>query len=272
VQAAYFAQKRRRGGVIDLLDSVSGESKEDEAAYNLIMQDKERLLSFGEPVSFVFSHSALREGWDNPNIFQICTLNQTVSEVKKRQEVGRGVRLPVNQGGDRSQDEKINVLTVVANESYQRYVERLQAEIEEEYGKEGLPPAPANAKERGTAKLRKQHTVRPEFQELWHRIKQKTRYAVTVDTERLLDEAVPEISKINIQPPRITITKADVEVGIEDAFGAKQMTPAKTIVSLAGRLPLPNLVDLMSDLMERTTPPARLTRRTLLEVFKRAGN
>ena len=129
VQGAYFAQKRTKEGGILLEDSTSGESQKDKEAYDLIMKDKERLLSFNEPVSFIFSHSALREGWDNPNVFQICTLNQTVSEMKKRQEVGRGVRLAVNQTGDRVHDEKINVLTVVANESYERYVARLQSEI-----------------------------------------------------------------------------------------------------------------------------------------------
>ena len=99
VRASYFAQKTRRGGAVEMLDSTTGQSAEDRAAYNLIMKDKERLLSFEEPVSFIFSHSALREGWDNPNVSQICTLNQTVSEVKKRQEVGRGMRLIVNQQG-----------------------------------------------------------------------------------------------------------------------------------------------------------------------------
>ncbi len=106
VQGGLFRQEkapRRNGGN---LDSTSGQSAEDRAAYNLIMKDKERLLSFDEPVSFIFSHSALREGWDNPNVSQICTLNQTVSEVKKRQEVGRGMRLVVNQQGERLRDDK----------------------------------------------------------------------------------------------------------------------------------------------------------------------
>src|SRR5439155_9965275 len=122
----YFAQKTRRGGEVELLDSTSGQSTEDRAAYNLIMKDKEQLLSFKEPVAFIFSHSALREGWDNPNVCQICTLNQTVSEMKKRQEVGRGMRLVVNQEGQRVADEKANVLTVVANESYELFVSTLQ--------------------------------------------------------------------------------------------------------------------------------------------------
>lgn len=143
VRASYFAQKKRRGGTVETINSTSGQSAEDRAAYNLIMKDKERLLSFDEPVSFIFSHSALREGWDNPNVSQICTLNQTVSEVKKRQEVGRGMRLVVNQQGERLSDEKLNILTVVANESYERFVETLQAEMVEEFGVEGAAPNPS---------------------------------------------------------------------------------------------------------------------------------
>src|SRR5579884_2460600 len=146
VRAAYFAQKKRRGGATELLDSTTGESAEDRAAYNLIMRDKERLLSFSEPVSFIFSHSALREGWDSPNVCQLCTLNQTVSEVKKRQEVGRGMRLVVNQEGQRVADDRQNVLTVIANESYEHFVEALQTEMEDAFGKAGAAPRPINAR------------------------------------------------------------------------------------------------------------------------------
>ena len=99
VQAAYFAQRRAKSGEIIYEDSKTGEAQRDVEAYDLIMRDKERLLSFEEPTCFIFSHSALREGWDSPNVFQICTLNQTASEMKKRQEIGRGVRLAVDQGG-----------------------------------------------------------------------------------------------------------------------------------------------------------------------------
>jgi type III restriction enzyme len=272
VRAAYFAQKRRRGGTVEFLDSVSGETKEDTAAYELIMKGKEQLLSFDEPVSFIFSHSALREGWDNPNVFQICTLNQSASEMKKRQEVGRGVRLSRNQDGDRVHDERINVLTVVANESYDRYVAQLQSEIEADYGMEGLPPKPANARERDAAKLRKHFVLRPEFKTLWDQIKHKTRYALTVDTEGLLAVVVPRVDALSVRPPRVAVTKAQVRVGYEDIFEAMQLSSAKTAVDLVGRYPLPNLVALMSDLMAHTTPPVRLTRSTLLEVFKRTTN
>ena len=91
-----------------------------------LMKDKEKLLSFDEPLAFIFSHSALREGWDNPNVFQICTLNETSSEMKKRQEIGRGLRIAVNQAGERVRGFDVNTLTVMANESYEQFVESLQ--------------------------------------------------------------------------------------------------------------------------------------------------
>jgi type III restriction enzyme len=309
VQAAYFAEQRRRSGEVELLDSKTGEAQRDVEAYELIMKDKETLLSFPENVAdedarrkarvcFIFSHSALREGWDNPNVFQICTLNQTASAIKKRQEVGRGVRLGVDQEGSRLQDERVNILTVVANESYARYVQSLQDEIayeyreaiearygkpigdlteaerrkvEDEYGEGILPPKPRRAGH-GRAHLRKRRVLSDEFKALWERIKDKTRYAVGIDTDKLLDDALPNIERETISPPRVTITKAQMAVDGGGAFEALQTSAAKTVKDLAGRYPLPNLVDVMSNLLENTTPPVRLTRRTLLEVFRRAGN
>ena len=136
--AGYFSIDRKSGRIID---SKLGDRKErtsdDADAYDLIMKDKERLLDRREPVRFIFSHSALREGWDNPNVFQICTLKQSGSDVRKRQEVGRGLRLAVNQDGERmdetilSREEvhNINVLTVIASESYDSFARELQNEI-----------------------------------------------------------------------------------------------------------------------------------------------
>lgn len=271
VQAAYFAARRKRGGEIIAIDT-GGETEADREAYDLIMKDKERLLSFSEPVAFIFSHSALREGWDNPNVFQICTLNQTVSELRKRQEVGRGIRLCRNQEGERVHDEGKNILTVVANESYDRYVASLQREIEDEYGEEGVPPAPANARKRGVAKLKKERMLSPEFGELWERIKQKTRYAVEIDTEKLLTDVLGGVNGINVGVPRIAITRAEVEVGEGMTTYDYHISGTRTTAALSGGFGLPNLVGTMQDLFERTSPPTRLTRRTLLEVFNRTSN
>ncbi len=109
--------------------SKTGDSQNDEKTYNKIMKDKERLLSLDEPLSFIFSHTALKEGWDNPNVFQICTLNETNSEMKKRQEIGRGLRICVDQSGERVHDENINELSIIPNESYEKFVNDLQNEM-----------------------------------------------------------------------------------------------------------------------------------------------
>jgi len=269
VQAAYFASRKTKEGQVIYEDSKSGESEKDRETYDLIMKDKERLLSFDEPTSFIFSHSALREGWDNPNVFQICTLNQTTSEVKKRQEIGRGVRLAVNQDGDRVRDEQVNVLTVVANESYEHYVGQYQSEIEGEFGREGLPPRPANARQRGVASLRKEYLLKPEFKQLWERIKQKTRYAVHIDTPQLLADVLNELNQAEIRPPHVEIRKAKVETEGE-AFVAVQVAERGTPYTPEAQ-PFPNLVEVLSALLERTSPPVRLTRSTLLEIFKQAS-
>jgi len=129
VHNGYFAQDKK-----GVLKDTRGDTQADDEVYNLIMKDKERLLSLDEPLRFLFSHSALREGWDNPNVFQICTLNETRSAVKKRQEIGRGLRLPVDQNGLRVFDESINKLYVMANESYEDFARALQTEYEEECG------------------------------------------------------------------------------------------------------------------------------------------
>ena len=271
VRAAYFATKSKRDGAVEYLDST-GKSKADEKAFSLIMQRKEDLLSFEEPVSFIFSHSALREGWDNPNVFQICTMREVGSDTERRQQVGRGVRLPVNQEGKRIQEERINVLTVVASETFERFVTGLQSEIEAEYGKDGTPPKPPDARKKTILRLRKAHTLKPEFMELWDRIKYKTRYAVSIDSSRLIKDAVPELDSAVIRKPRVSISKAEVIANDKDTFEALTQSGARTAIDLSGRYPLPNLVEIMENLMENTSPPMRVSRRTLLEIFRRTGS
>lgn len=142
VHNGYFSKDKKTGHFKQPSDTeVKKESSNDVSAYDLIMKDKERLLSFKEPTRFIFSHSALKEGWDNPNVFQICTLKDSDNQTKKRQEVGRGMRLCVNQNGER-QDEnvlhggvfEVNELTVIASESYNSFASKLQTEIAEAVG------------------------------------------------------------------------------------------------------------------------------------------
>ena len=138
VHNGYFAidKKNVKGNTVEMYKESRGEGKTqaDEGAYQLIMKDKERLLDLKTPLKFIFSHSALREGWDNPNVFQICTLNETASTIKKRQEIGRGLRIAVNQEGERVYGFDVNTLTVMANEAYEEFAEKLQKEIEEDEG------------------------------------------------------------------------------------------------------------------------------------------
>lgn len=129
VHDGYFSIDNR-GRVKD----TRGDSAADYSTYDLIMKDKEKLLSFDCPLRFIFSHSALKEGWDNPNVFQVCTLIETADTFTKRQKIGRGLRLCVNQNGERIYDKTQNMLTVVANESFEEFAEKLQQEIEEDTG------------------------------------------------------------------------------------------------------------------------------------------
>ncbi|MDU2239228.1 MAG: restriction endonuclease subunit R [Paenibacillus sp.] len=132
----YFSIDKKSNRFIDSKVSARETDSDDADAYDLIMRQKEQLLSFEEPTRFIFSHSALKEGWDNPNVFQICTLKHSDSTIKKRQEVGRGLRLCVNKYGERIDStipgidvHEINALTVVASESYEQFAKQLQGEI-----------------------------------------------------------------------------------------------------------------------------------------------
>ena len=137
IHKGYFSIDKKTGRSVNSELKRGSEFSDDISAYDLILKNKERLLSFDEPTRFIFSHSALREGWDNPNVFQICTLRHSDSTTAKRQEVGRGLRLCVNQAGNRMDTETcgdtvhdINVLTVIANESYKDFVSALQSDIQ----------------------------------------------------------------------------------------------------------------------------------------------
>ena len=139
VHRGYFSIDKKTGRSINSQLKRGSEFSDDISAYDLILKNKERLLSFEEPTRFIFSHSALREGWDNPNVFQICTLKHSDSQTAKRQEVGRGLRLCVNQNGNRMDAQScgdsvhdINMLTVIASESYKTFVDELQKDMKKE--------------------------------------------------------------------------------------------------------------------------------------------
>ena len=262
VHDGYFARDKegRR-------DSAEGRAtKADDEAYQLIMRDKERLLSRDEPLRFIFSHSALREGWDNPNVFQICTLNEARSEMRKRQEIGRGLRLPVRENGERSFDANVNRLTVIANESYDSFARQLQTELEQEAGVQ-FEGRIQNKRERRKAQLRKGWQLDPNFRLLWEKIKARTRYQVVYDTPELIKRSVEELNRrAEAQPissPKFQITTQAVRIDRTGVSGVATRTREEQDRDYRQAVTIP---DLLSYLQAET----ELTRGTLADILIRS--
>ena len=210
IHNGYFSQDKK-GHVKD----TNGETQADDDTYNIIMRDKETLLDMNNPLRFIFSHTALREGWDNPNVFQICTLNETKSELKKRQEIGRGLRLAVNQEGLRVRDKNINRLTVIANESYNDFAKALQTELQEDCGVNFAGRIKPKRK-RVTVKYRKGFEADPLFLEIWDKLKTKTTYRVNYSTGDLIQKAAKAIKEMpRIVAPTIRSVKTEVVINAE---------------------------------------------------------
>lgn len=324
-------------------DSSERGGKDDDDAYHLIMRHKERLLDPKEPLRFIFSHSALREGWDNPNVFQICALNETGSNDKKRQEIGRGLRLPVNESGERVHDENINRLTVVVNEFYEDYVKSLQHELEEDFGirfgriektcfakiirhvdgeektigqnestaiwnslrntgyidESGAiqskfdPKNPhfefeisdrhedvkhsiideinryilknriVNVREQKAIQFNKQTLLSQEFLALWDKVRHRTRYSVSFDTNELIRRAVNRIAALDaITPARIITTRVGVDISEAGVESDRILEEKSRVVENTADLP-----DLLAYLQRET----ELTRHTLVEILKKSG-
>jgi len=216
VQKAYFAQKKEKDKELEIDTSIENDDKtqiEKEAekkAYDLIMKDKETLLSFDEPTCFIFAHSALKEGWDNPNVFQICTLNQTVSETKKRQEIGRGLRLCVDSNLERQSDPSINTLTVVANESYESFVTQLQREYRE--AGETEIPKPQNA-DHNIATRNSDVFDKKEFKDFMSHLFLKTTYKITFNKEDFIRESLEAFKLQPFPDPKIIIHEGNFALG-----------------------------------------------------------
>ncbi|MBW2937531.1 DEAD/DEAH box helicase family protein [Aureisphaera sp. CAU 1614] len=209
VREGYFAKKKTKNKADVYIDTsvdkkTKAEKELEREAYNLIMKDKEKLLSFDEKTSFIFAHSALKEGWDNPNVFQICTLNTATSENRKRQEIGRGLRLSVNQEGRRVTDEGVNVLTVIANESYESYCEQLQNNYRETG--DAAPPTPSNA--RKTEAKRNNTLFNSEaFNSFWKKLCQKTDYKIMIDEDQLVSLCINKLNIAKYPEPNIVVVK-----------------------------------------------------------------
>lgn len=342
VHGGYFSQDKK-GRFKDSRTGKDGSlksNKDDESFFELIMKKKEELLSFNTSLRFIFSHSALKEGWDNPNVFQICTLVETKDTFTKRQKIGRGLRLPVNNDGRRVYDENDNILTVVANESYEEFADSLQKEMEEETGvkfgyitqqvfapitykdendkeqtlgyeksekmfkylleknyidkkgkvKESLKQDLANEKftvpeefksikedvERVIKKsikklpvfngkdkinigLNKEVLLGDEFKQLWNKIKFKTTYSVDLDSEKLINESVLEIKKLDpFRSRKVKRENALLKVEQSGVTGEGRTMRVYEALEEERRLP-----DILRYLQEQTN----LKRRTLVDIL-----
>lgn len=261
VHNGYFAKKKEKG--VEIYKNTTGKTKADKEVYDLIMKNKEKLLSFVEPTSFIFSHSALREGWDNPNIFQICTLNETKSQSKKRQEIGRGLRLAVDINGDRVFDPNINILTVVANESYKEFVGNLQSEyIEDGY----KTPQVSNKKGKITVKFKKQIVLENEdFKKLWEKIRKKTKYKLEVDKESLVEKVIKEINdKLKTNNLVVRISKVIVDF--------KEGGKINTIIENESVGESLNINKRIYNFVSRIAKETGLTKNTIFEIFSKIDN
>lgn len=258
VHDGYFARDKKSGSFKD----TKSENDADRDVYALIMKDKTRLLSPEEPLKFIFSHSALREGWDNPNVFQICTLNESHSEIKKRQEIGRGLRLPVRVSGERCFDPQINRLTVIANEAYDDFARKLQEEIEEETG-EKFAGRIKNKRDRKEVGLKKGWRLNEDFKALWDRISQKTVYSVRYDTQELIQDAAEAFAKTpKIAAPTFSICKSAIAV-TEAGLEATLKTAREEAVNHGGgRIP-----DMVRYLQSKT----ELTRGSVAQILIQSG-
>ena len=205
VQGFYFA-KTSTGEFTDNEKT----NKSNKEIYDEILHNKQKLLSFGSTIEFVFSHSALGVGWDNPNVFGIATLNESYSENKKRQEIGRGLRICVNQQGERvydaegtPDDEVINQLTVVPNETYETFARSYQNENEKAFGKSGTGAKLKHThkgkhQNRVTFKLNKDEGVQSVFRRFWNTIAKKTTYRVSFNEDAIIRRSIEELNTISI--------------------------------------------------------------------------
>ncbi|MGQ0620878.1 MAG: restriction endonuclease [Panacagrimonas sp.] len=259
VHNGYFSADKR---AVTPFETKEGKSNADAEAstFELIMRDKERLLDAAEPLRFIFSHSALREGWDNPNVFQICTLAETSSEIKKRQEIGRGLRLCVNADGERVRDRAVNRLTVIANESYEDFAKQLQTEFEEA-GVAFKKELVQDERKKVTVRLRKGYEADAHFQALWSRIRDRTRYRVEYKTADLIDKGARRIQKQMpaIERPKVALIRADISVS---GTGVSGVQTGYRTVAIEARYVMP---DFVSQIQARTGLARSTVAQTLLD-------
>lgn len=267
-QGFYFA-KTTKGDYTDNERSMVG----NKDLYDLILRDKEKLLSLENPVEFIFSHSALGVGWDNPNVFNIATLNQSHSEISKRQRLGRGLRICIDQSGQRvydnvetPDDKLINELTVVPNESYKSFAADYQREV-------GDPNIKLKHKPQGRDKYKT--LVRnddlynqPSFDEFWLKISQKTEYSASFDEEDLIKKAINSLKTILLNAPHIDVDKVLLDYD-PNLFDEPEEVRARYKGFVQHKLnPVFAPLDIVYEISQRTA----LTRHTVVRIISKLDN
>jgi type III restriction enzyme len=260
VHGGYFATNKNVAK-----DSTERGNKDDEVAFDLIMKNREKLLSPETPMRFIFSHSALAEGWDNPNVFTICNLQNVQSEIKRRQQIGRGLRLPVMADGERCRVEEVNHLTVIAPEPFEKFAKALQKEMKDEAGVDFLDRV-NDKKERVGNKVKKNFKEIPLFKELWERISPKTNYNLDFDTDVLVKEAVRRMqNEENIVKPKFQLSKQGVKgINREDGIVPGNVSSSKSI-EMEMDIVFP---DILTDIA-REVPVSRTTIKRVIEESRR---
>lgn len=272
IQGSYFAKT----GKNEFTDNETSMRKNSEV-FDAILKDKKGLLSFGDSISnkieFIFSHSALGVGWDNPNIFNIATLSNSFSEIKKRQEIGRGLRICVDTNGQRiydklnvNDDERINQLTVIPNETYETFVTQYQEEIKEVYGSPdagaGMTHTHKGEKQNEVHFKRSENdTINKAFKRFWNALAKKTNYTVSFDEASLIERSKKALNDIEIADYVAEVSSrtlgAITEEGIEDKFGGVENYKLKAHFSA---------LDLVEELSENTGLSYSATHKILKDI------
>ncbi len=254
VHDGYFAVDKK-GKAKD----TKSETAEAGLAYERIMKNKEKLLGFDEPLRFIFSHSALAEGWDNPNVFTICNLQEGKSKMRKRQQVGRGLRLPVMANGERCHIDDVNLLTVIARESFATFADTLQKEIETETGVH-FTGRVVNLRDKTPVKLKDKVLASTDFVNLWSKISPKTHYRLRFSTDAIVDEAVRRINSMApLVPVKFHMAKAQIEMSSEGLSGAGNTDLGEIEADTAATMP-----DVVGELCRRLP----LSRATIVRILK----
>jgi type III restriction enzyme len=270
IQGYYFAQKASG----EFADNEGG-IKEQGKIYELILKGKEELLTISNPVQFIFSHSALGVGWDNPNVFNVATLNTAYSEIRKRQEIGRGLRICVNQEGQRVYDalngddtERINQLTVIPNETYETFVTQYQEEIKSIYGNSTAGAGMTHThkgkpQDEVSFKRNPSETIDAAFKRFWKSLAQKTHYTMAFNEESLINTSAERINAIEMPDYVIEassyLINSITEEGKQDTFGGTESIKQK-----ARFTPL----DLVEELSENTG----ISYTTLFKIVRKLNN